>query len=171
MESDQRYEADHAIRVMSATNRALTIGVHAREALLKEQGFSVSMDDFYLLHALSKAPEGRLSMGEVAELAARPRSSASDSTKGIESLGLVARIKPDYDRRQTLVVLTAQGFDFVSKWEPTVFQGIRDYVLSVWGKEHYDRVAAVATLINAKDHLTGFVAEYLLGISDPTSLD
>jgi DNA-binding MarR family transcriptional regulator len=70
---------------------------------------ALSQADFFVMLALSEAPDRKLRTGELAELLAWEKSRVSHQVSRMESRGLLERTECDTDARGTWVGLTTEG--------------------------------------------------------------
>ncbi|NBR94300.1 MAG: MarR family transcriptional regulator [Actinobacteria bacterium] len=104
-----------AWRSYISTTRALTT---ALDIDLGE--FGISLADFELLDGLANAPESRMRMSELAEIALVSRSRLSHRMKVLEEQGWVARARCSEDKRGLFAVLTPKGKKLVTKIGPRI---------------------------------------------------
>lgn len=106
--------APEAWQTYISATRALTA---ALDQDLSE--FGVSLADYELLAQLAQAPEARMRMSELAEVAMVSRSRLSHRMKVLESEGWVDRVRCSEDKRGLFAVLTSRGAKKVSQIAPT----------------------------------------------------
>ena len=90
---------------------------------LKPHG--LSGDDYGVLVALSEAPDDRLRMAELADLAAESRSRLTHHVGRLEARGLVERASCPEDRRGQFAVLTAAGRALLEQAAPHHVASVR----------------------------------------------
>ena len=109
-----------AWRSYISTTRALTTALD-----LDLGEFGISLADFELLEGLANAPQSRMRMSELAEIALVSRSRLSHRMKVLEDQGWVARAKCSEDKRGLFAVLTPKGKKLVTKIAPHYSESIR----------------------------------------------
>ena len=97
------------------------------DADLKAHG--LNHDDYGLLVALSEAPDDRLRMSDLAEVAVESRSRLTHHVSRLEARGLVARATCPTDRRGSFAELTPEGRAMVEAVAPHHVEGVRRYLL------------------------------------------
>jgi len=85
--------------------------------------------EYMVLSWLSMAPERRLRMGKLAQLARGSMSRLSNVVKRLEQRGLVRRAPDPTNGRYTLAALTDAGWDAVVLAAPGHVRAVRRYVL------------------------------------------
>ena len=112
----------------------------------------MTLAEYEVLLHLFEAPDHRLRMNELAELA---RLSPSGLTRRFDALvrrGWVARERCDEDRRGVLAQLTAEGLERIDAAQPVHARGQRMHFGDVLGRDELELVAdAMARLAAAND--------------------
>lgn len=93
------------------------------DADLRSQG--LGLGEYEILVHLSEAPDQRLRMGALAELAHHSRSRLTHTVARMESRGLVERISASHDRRGVIAHLTADGHALVVQTAPQHLRAVR----------------------------------------------
>jgi DNA-binding MarR family transcriptional regulator len=94
---------------------------------LKPHG--LSGDDYGVLVALSEAPDERLRMADLADVAAESRSRLSHHVGRLEARGLVERASCPEDRRGQFAVLTDAGRTLIQETAPHHVASVRTHFL------------------------------------------
>ncbi|MFM8254830.1 MAG: MarR family winged helix-turn-helix transcriptional regulator [Actinomycetota bacterium] len=81
--------------------------------------FGLTLADYELLAHLGQAPERRMRMSELAEVALVSRSRLSHRIKVLELDGWVERVRCSEDKRGLFAVLTSRGVKKISQITPT----------------------------------------------------
>jgi DNA-binding MarR family transcriptional regulator len=89
----------------------------------------LSMTDYLTLSRLSEAPDRRMRMSELAEMAFLSLSGMTHVITRLAAQGLVERVRDEHDRRGWHAVLTDRGFDRLDAAWPANLWGVRKYVL------------------------------------------
>lgn len=113
-----------AWRSYISTTRALTTALD-----LDLGEFGISLADYELLDGLAKAPESRMRMSELAEIALVSRSRLSHRMKVLEDEGWVARARCSEDKRGLFAVLTPKGKKLVTKIAPHYARSIKERMM------------------------------------------
>ncbi|MFC0429778.1 MarR family winged helix-turn-helix transcriptional regulator [Kutzneria buriramensis] len=95
--------------------------------MLRERG--ISLTDYMTLSRLSEAPDRRLRMSELAEMAYLSLSGMTHVVKRLEDQGLVVRVRDEHDRRGWHAVLTDEGFARLEAAWPSNLAGTRRFAL------------------------------------------
>jgi len=120
-----------AWRSYISTTRALTAALD-----LDLGEFGISLADYELLDGLAKAPQARMRMSDLAEIALVSRSRLSHRMKVLEDQGWVERARCSEDKRGLFAVLTPKGKKLVTKIAPHYAQSIKERMLeSLSGSE------------------------------------
>ena len=88
-------------------------------------GCGLTPQQHQALLAIRAAPAGRATIGQVAERLILKPHSASGLVERLEALGLLTRAPSPVDRRQTLVVLTAEADRILAQLSATHREEIR----------------------------------------------
>jgi DNA-binding MarR family transcriptional regulator len=91
----------------------------------------VSMAEYEILVRLSEAPERRLRMAELADVASQSRSRLSHTVSRLECKGLVARGTCGADKRGVNAELTDEGFALLSKAAVDHVGTVREFFIDV----------------------------------------
>ncbi len=89
----------------------------------------LSMADYEVLALLSDAPERKLRMSELAELAMLSKSRLSHRIKVMEGVGWIKREKCPSDKRGYFAVMTEKGFKAIAKAAPDHVESVRSRLL------------------------------------------
>jgi len=91
----------------------------------------LTMAEYEILVRLSEAPDRRLRMAELAEVASQSRSRLSHTVSRLECKGLVARGTCGADKRGVNAELTDEGFAFLSKAAVDHVATVREFFVDV----------------------------------------
>ncbi len=97
----------------------------------------LSLPDYEILVRLSEAPDRRLRMSELADLALSSRSRLSHQVTRLEQAGLVCRVECTSDRRGFFAVLTDHGWSALVDAAPTHVTGVREHLLDQLTPEEF----------------------------------
>jgi DNA-binding MarR family transcriptional regulator len=103
----------------------------------------LSMADYEVLALLSDAPERKMRMSELAELAMVSKSRLSHRIKVMEGVGWVKREDCPLDKRGYFAVMTDKGFKAIAKAAPDHVESVRSRLLdhlSVKDQEEISRI-------------------------------
>ena len=89
-------------------------------------GHDLSMADYEVLAQLSDAPERRMRMTELAEIAMLSKSRLSHRMKGMEKAGWVRREVCTEDKRGSFAVMTDKGWRAIVKAAPDHVDSVRN---------------------------------------------
>jgi DNA-binding MarR family transcriptional regulator len=89
----------------------------------------LSMADYEVLALLSDAPERKLRMSELAELAMLSKSRLSHRIKVMEGVGWIKREACPNDKRGFFAVMTEKGFKAITKAAPDHVESVRSRLL------------------------------------------
>ena len=89
----------------------------------------VSMADYEILAQLSDAPDRRMRMSELADVAMLSRSRLSHRMKVMEKAGWVKREDCPDDKRGYFAVMTDKGFKAIAKAAPDHVESVRNRLL------------------------------------------
>ena len=89
----------------------------------------LSMADYEVLALLSDAPERKLRMNELAELAMLSKSRLSHRIKVMEGVGWIKREACPNDKRGFFAVMTEKGFKAITKAAPDHVESVRSRLL------------------------------------------
>lgn len=87
----------------------------------------VTHDDYGVLVVLSEAPDDRLRMSDLAQIAVESRSRLSHHIGRLESKGLVRREACEADKRGLYAVLTTEGRRLIESAAPHHVTGVRQW--------------------------------------------
>ena len=93
------------------------------------EGHDLSMADYEVLAQLSDAPDRKMRMSELAELAMVSKSRLSHRMKGMEKAGWVRREECESDRRGSYAVMTDQGWKAIVKAAPSHVASVRNRLM------------------------------------------
>ncbi|MEK6648423.1 MAG: MarR family transcriptional regulator [Actinomycetota bacterium] len=111
---------------MKAWRRYIVASRRLLEALDADlQGHDLSMSDYEILAQLSDAPERRLRMSELAEIAMLSRSRLSHRMKVMEKAGWVKRESCPADKRGYFAVMTPKGWKAIVAAAPDHVESVR----------------------------------------------
>jgi DNA-binding MarR family transcriptional regulator len=91
----------------------------------------LTLAEYEILVRLSEAPERRLRMAELADVASQSRSRLSHTVSRLECKGLVARNNCGADKRGVFATLTDEGFAFLSKAAVDHVTTVREFFVDV----------------------------------------
>jgi DNA-binding MarR family transcriptional regulator len=91
----------------------------------------LTMAEYEILVRLSEAPDRRLRMAELAEVASQSRSRLSHTVSRLECKGLVARGTCGADKRGVNAELTDEGFAFLTKAADDHVATVREFFIDV----------------------------------------
>lgn len=92
---------------------------------------NLSLADFEILVRLSEAPEGRMRMATLAELAYYSRSRLSHTVARLEARGLVQRTEDDDDKRGVAASLTKAGRTLLTRAAKDNVQTVREHFIDL----------------------------------------
>jgi len=142
---------DEAMRAWAALLR-----VHARlvPALDRElqRAHGIPLTWYDVLLELNNAPNRRLTMGELGELAVVTRTRATRVIDELVSAGLAAREPNPNDARSTYARITREGRDLLRKAAPTYLAGIDSRFGKHMTRAEARSVASVFERILAKEY-------------------
>lgn len=104
--------------------------------LVAQQGLTGM--DYEILVRLSEAPDRRIRMSDLAELALSSRSRLSHQIDRMEAAGLVQRESCANDRRGAFAVLTDRGWDRLVEAAPDHVMSVRRHLVDVLTPEEFD---------------------------------
>ena len=90
------------------------------------QAHDLSMSDYEILAQLSDAPERRMRMAELADIAMLSRSRLSHRIKVMEKAGWVIRQACPVDKRGSFAVMTPKGWKAIVSAAPDHVQSVRE---------------------------------------------
>ncbi len=137
---------------MKAWRRYIVSSRRLLEALdLDLQGHDLSMSDYEILAQLSDAPERRMRMSELAEIAMLSRSRLSHRMKVMEKAGWVKREACPVDKRGYFAVMTAKGWKAIVAAAPDHVESVRTRFIDHLSKT--DQIALAAIFEKVGDSL------------------
>ena len=92
-------------------------------------GHDLSMADYEVLALLSEAPDRRMRMTELADLAMVSKSRLSHRMKVMEKIGWVKRQACDVDKRGSWAVMTDKGWKAIVKAAPDHVASVRNRLI------------------------------------------
>ena len=92
-------------------------------------GHDLSMADYEVLALLSEAPDRRMRMTELADLAMVSKSRLSHRMKVMEKIGWVKRQACDSDKRGSWAVMTEKGWKAIVKAAPDHVASVRNRLI------------------------------------------
>ena len=92
-------------------------------------GHDLSMADYEVLALLSEAPDRRMRMTELADLAMVSKSRLSHRMKVMEKIGWVKRQACDSDKRGSWAVMTDKGWKAIVKAAPDHVASVRNRLI------------------------------------------
>ena len=92
-------------------------------------GHDLSMADYEVLALLSEAPDKRMRMTELADLAMVSKSRLSHRMKVMEKIGWVKRQACDSDKRGSWAVMTDKGWKAIVKAAPDHVASVRNRLI------------------------------------------
>jgi DNA-binding MarR family transcriptional regulator len=107
----------------------------------------LTMAEYEILVRLSEAPERRLRMAELAEVASQSRSRLSHTVSRLECKGLVARNTCGADKRGVNAELTDEGFAFLAKAAVDHVATVREFFIDPVDPEDLAAVGRAFTAI------------------------
>ena len=111
---------------MKAWRRYIIASRRLLEALDSDlEGHDLSMADYEILAQLSDAPERKMRMSELAEIALLSRSRLSHRMKVMEKAGWVKREACPSDKRGYFAVMTAKGWKAIVAAAPDHVESVR----------------------------------------------
>ncbi len=109
----------------------------------------LSLPEYEVLAHLSRAPDHRLRMGDLALTALLSASGVTRLVDRLSSQGLIRRERGDGDQRVVHAVLTDEGMARLRRAYPTHLRGVREHVLDRLDARELDAVtAALGKLID-----------------------
>ena len=117
-------------REMKAWRSYIIASRRLLEALdLDLAGHDLSMADYEVLALLSEAPDRRMRMTELADLAMVSKSRLSHRMKVMEKIGWVKRQACDSDKRGSWAVMTDKGWKAIVKAAPDHVASVRNRLI------------------------------------------
>jgi DNA-binding MarR family transcriptional regulator len=107
----------------------------------------LTMAEYEILVRLSEAPDRRLRMAELAEVASQSRSRLSHTVSRLEYKRLVSRGTCGDDKRGVNAELTEEGFAFLSKAAVDHVATVREYFIDVIDPEDLAAIGRAFTAV------------------------
>src|SRR3569833_66600 len=108
----------------------------------------LTMAEYEILVRLSEAPERRLRMAALADVASQSRSRLSHTVSRLECKGLVARNNCGADKRGVFAELTDDGFAFLSKAAADHVATVREFFVDVIDPDDLRAIGRAFTAIS-----------------------
>jgi DNA-binding MarR family transcriptional regulator len=129
---------------MKAWRRYIIASRRLLEALDSDlEGHDLSMADYEILAQLSDAPERKMRMSELAEIALLSRSRLSHRMKVMEKAGWVKREACPSDKRGYFAVMTAKGWKAIVAAAPDHVESVRTRFVDHLSKADQEVIAAI----------------------------
>lgn len=129
---------------MKAWRRYIIASRRLLEALDSDlEGHDLSMADYEILAQLSDAPERKMRMSELAEIALLSRSRLSHRMKVMEKAGWVKREACPSDKRGYFAVMTAKGWKAIVAAAPDHVESVRARFVDHLSKADLEVIAAI----------------------------
>jgi len=129
---------------MKAWRRYIIASRRLLEALDNDlEGHDLSMADYEILAQLSDAPERKMRMSELAEIALLSRSRLSHRMKVMEKAGWVKREACPSDKRGYFAVMTAKGWKAIVAAAPDHVESVRTRFVDHLTKADQEVIAAI----------------------------
>src|SRR3954453_16828373 len=122
--------------------------MHELDAEL-ERAHGISLAEFDVLLQLSEAPERRMRMADLAEAVLLTRSGVSRLVDGLESRGLVERVRCPSDARGLNASLTDAGAERFDTASETHLAGLRERFTERLAPEDVARLESIWEQLNA----------------------
>ncbi|MEI7541192.1 MAG: MarR family transcriptional regulator [Actinomycetes bacterium] len=129
---------------MKAWRRYIIASRRLLEALDSDlEGHDLSMADYEILAQLSDAPERKMRMSELAEIALLSRSRLSHRMKVMEKAGWVKREACPSDKRGYFAVMTAKGWKAIVAAAPDHVESVRTRFVDHLTKADQEVIATI----------------------------
>ena len=129
---------------MKAWRRYIVASRRLLEALDTDlAGHDLSMSDYVILAQLSDAPDRRMRMSELAEIAMLSRSRLSHRMKVMEKAGWIKRESCPSDKRGSFAVMTAKGWKAIVAAAPDHVESVRNRFIDHLSKADQIALAAI----------------------------
>ena len=129
---------------MKAWRRYIIASRRLLEALDNDlEGHDLSMADYEILAQLSDAPERKMRMSELAEIALLSRSRLSHRMKVMEKAGWVKREACPSDKRGYFAVMTAKGWKAIVAAAPDHVESVRSRFVDHLTKADQEVIASI----------------------------
>ena len=129
---------------MQAWRRYIVASRRLLEALDSDlQAHDLSMPDYEILAQLSDAPERRMRMSELADIAMLSRSRLSHRMKVMEKEGWVKREACPIDKRGYFAVMTPKGWKAIVAAAPDHVESVRSRFVDLLSKQDQISIATI----------------------------
>lgn len=129
---------------MKAWRKYIVTTRHLLEALESDlDEHDLSLYDYEILALLSDAPERRMRMSELADIARLSRSRLSHRMKVMEDAGWVKRESCPEDKRGYFAVMTAKGWKAIVAAAPDHVESVRRRFIDQLSKSDQEAIAAI----------------------------
>ena len=129
---------------MKAWRRYIIASRRLLEALGSDlDGHDLSMPDYEILAQLSDAPERKMRMSELAEIALLSRSRLSHRMKVMEKAGWVKREPCPVDKRGYFAVMTPKGWKAIVAAAPDHVESVRNRFIDHLSKADQQMIAEI----------------------------
>ena len=133
---------------MAAWRRYIVASRRLLEALDSDlAGHELSMPDYEILAQLSDAPDRRMRMSELADVAMLSRSRLSHRMKVMEKAGWVRREACPIDKRGFFAVMTPKGWKAIEAAAPDHVESVRSRFVDLLSKEDQRTIAEIFTRV------------------------
>jgi DNA-binding MarR family transcriptional regulator len=133
---------------MAAWRRYIVASRRLLEALDSDlAGHELSMPDYEILAQLSDAPDRRMRMSELADVAMLSRSRLSHRMKVMEKAGWVRREACPVDKRGFFAVMTPKGWKAIEAAAPDHVESVRSRFVDLLSKEDQRTIAEIFTRV------------------------
>ena len=133
---------------MAAWRRYIVASRRLLEALDSDlAGHELSMPDYEILAQLSDAPDRRMRMSELADVAMLSRSRLSHRMKVMEKAGWVRREACPVDKRGFFAVMTPKGWKAIEVAAPDHVESVRSRFVDLLSKEDQRTIAEIFTRV------------------------
>ncbi|HEX7405769.1 MAG TPA: MarR family transcriptional regulator [Candidatus Nanopelagicaceae bacterium] len=138
---------------MKAWRKYIVTTRHLLEALDADlHAHDLSLYDYEILALLSDAPDRRLRMSELADIALLSRSRLSHRMKVMESAGWVRRESCPEDKRGYFAVMTAKGWKAIVAAAPDHVESVRHRFIDYLSSADQEVIAAIFEKVGAHFH-------------------
>jgi DNA-binding MarR family transcriptional regulator len=133
---------------MAAWRRYIVASRRLLEALDSDlAGHELSMPDYEILAQLSDAPDRRMRMSELDDVAMLSRSRLSHRMKVMEKAGWVRREACPVDKRGFFAVMTPKGWKAIEAAAPDHVESVRSRFVDLLSKEDQRTIAEIFTRV------------------------
>jgi DNA-binding MarR family transcriptional regulator len=138
-------------REMKAWRSYITASRRLLEALDSDlDGHDLSMADYEVLAQLSDAPNRRMRMSELAEIAMLSKSRLSHRMKVMEKAGWVRREVCSDDKRGSYAVMTEKGWRAIVKAAPDHVESVRNRFVDNLTSKDQEELAKIFDRVTTK---------------------